>query len=497
MAKGLQDGFTPEVVIVGGGLSGLSAAVHLVRRGVKPLVLERDSILGGRARSWNDPVTGDSVTVGPHIFLSEYPNMRAFLRLLGTEDRIVWQKNRFIDIVDGTRVTEIAMKPLPPPLHYLPAIVMNPRFFPARDVRSNRKTALLCMGLSEDDVMTLDRTDALSALRKLGVTEDYIRNFWAFTALSIMNVPLSECSAGSVFRFFKLMISHKSYDVGFGDSGLGDLFTEEARAAIEKGGGRVLTGAGVECITGEGSRATGVRLADGTEIAAQEVLAALPPTALASIIPAGWRRRLRPFSSLHRFQPSPYISTYLWFDRKLTDRQFWARCYNEGDLNCDFYDYDNIYRKRSRPGSLITTNCIFCGRYSGLTDSEIVSRTVKELSEFLPEAATAKLVHSLVVRIPMAIHCPNPGVESLRPGVSTGVLNLFVAGDWIQTHVPASMESACGSGAKAAEAILAGRGRKAEIFIPRSESQGISALVERLAPRLRPLGLVPRPEDYI
>ncbi|MBI5844351.1 MAG: FAD-dependent oxidoreductase [Deltaproteobacteria bacterium] len=490
-------GFQPDVVIVGGGLSGLTAGLGLVQNGLKPLILERDAILGGRARSWIDPVTGDSVTVGPHIFLSEYPNMRKFLGMLGTDDRIVWQKGRFIDIVDGEKITEIRMRPLPPPTHYVPAIIENPKFFPFKDIRSNRLTALMCMGLSEEDVLTLDRMDALTVLRRLGVTEDYIKNFWAFTGLAIMNVPLSECSAGSIMRFFKLMISHKQYDVGFGDSGLGDMFTEQAKALIEKGGGRVLTGVEVSRITGEGDRATGVRLKDGTEIVAGHVLAALPPTQLGAIVPEAWKRFKKPFSTAHKFAPSPYISTYLWFDRKLTSRQFWARKYDENDLNCDFYDYSNIYRNRKTDTSLITTNCIYCARFSHMTDAQVVERTVRELSDFLPEAASAKLVHSLVVRIPMAIHCPGVGVESLRPAVDTDVLNLKVAGDWIQTNVPASMESACGSGWLAAQAILAEMGRDASYYVKRSPSQGIAAIVEHLTPRLRPIGLVPDPKDYV
>ncbi|MDI6797549.1 MAG: FAD-dependent oxidoreductase, partial [Desulfatibacillaceae bacterium] len=200
-----------DVAIVGGGLAGLTAAVGLIGTGLSVAVFEQDDILGGRARSWIDKTTGDSVTVGPHIFLSEYPNMLQLLRILKTENRIVWQRGKFIDIAKGEKIYRINMAPLPPPFNFLPSIIREREFFPIRDILSNRRAAWFCMGLSEQDILRLDRVDALSVLKKLGVTDDFINRFWRFVCMSIMNVPLEKCSAGAIFRFFKLMVSHMQY----------------------------------------------------------------------------------------------------------------------------------------------------------------------------------------------------------------------------------------------------------------------------------------------
>ncbi|QNB01462.1 NAD(P)/FAD-dependent oxidoreductase [Massilia sp. Se16.2.3] len=58
-------------VVVGGGLAGSSCAVALAGRGVEVTVLEAGERLGGRASSWRDGHTGDTVDIGPHIF---HPN---------------------------------------------------------------------------------------------------------------------------------------------------------------------------------------------------------------------------------------------------------------------------------------------------------------------------------------------------------------------------------------------------------------------------------------
>ena len=75
-----------DVVIIGGGLAGLTCAVVLADRGIRVAVLEVDRRLGGRAQSWIDATTNDPVHIGPHILLSAYPNMRSLLRRLGTEE---------------------------------------------------------------------------------------------------------------------------------------------------------------------------------------------------------------------------------------------------------------------------------------------------------------------------------------------------------------------------------------------------------------------------
>lgn len=61
--------------------------VTLARRGLKVLVLESRSILGGRARSWIDGVTRDPVHIGPHVVVSEYPNFFKLLEQLDTLHR--------------------------------------------------------------------------------------------------------------------------------------------------------------------------------------------------------------------------------------------------------------------------------------------------------------------------------------------------------------------------------------------------------------------------
>lgn len=446
-----------DAIVVGGGLAGLTAAVGCAEHGLRPIVLEAGEILGGRARSWTDPTTGDPVHIGPHIFLSIYPNMFRLLDALGTREKIVWQSGReFLTMVDGRREIPMKSAPLPAPMHFVPSVLADPTTT-LRDVVSNVPVSAFVLRLTPEEILAYDSMSAHDFLRAAGVAERYIQSFWSFTAMAIMNVPLRECSAAALLRFYQVLTGVKGYRIGFPDGGLGDLYAEQAAARIRDAGGEVRTGTRVRRLLGDARRVTGVELDDGRRIEGSPVVAALPPHALASLLPREWEG-VAPFTHLDAFQPCPYVSVYLWFDRKLTRRPFWARVFRPDDLNCDFYDYSNILSGAANRPSFITSNIIYADRIGKMSDGEIVAATVAEIAEYLPEAAAARLVHWQVNRIPMAIHCPRPGTESLRPDVATPVDGFYVAGDWTRTGLPSSMESACCSGWMVAERILAARG---------------------------------------
>ena len=82
----LSKGTEPKTVaIVGGGLAGLSCAKYLVDAGHKPIVLERNSMLGGKVSAWQDE-DGDWIETGLHIFFGAYPNMNVLFKVIHQMD---------------------------------------------------------------------------------------------------------------------------------------------------------------------------------------------------------------------------------------------------------------------------------------------------------------------------------------------------------------------------------------------------------------------------
>lgn len=472
-----------DVAIAGGGIAGLVAAVALAREGLDVTVVESEPILGGRARSWTDETTGDPVHIGPHIFLTHYPNFLKFQEVIDARGTIRWQDGRFLTMVEGQHAVEIRHAPLPPPYHFVPSLLGDPAIS-VRDLVSNWPMVQLALELTEDEVHALDAMNGIGFLRSMGVSETFIQRFWTFVCFTILNIPVEHASAGAMMRFYRRLIANPDLQFGFPDGGLGDTFVPQSARYLDKRGGKILLERRVTELAGDDGRVTGMKLDDGTEIVADHVISSLPPMALRDLIPRRWHRRHEVFANLVRFRPVPYKCVYLWFDRKLTDRQFWARYFDHNDLNSDFYDYSNIISGWEDRNSFIQSNVIWCHRVEGWSDEEIALATRDELAEFLPEAKKAKLEHWVVNHVPLVICAPYPGVDQIRPGVDTPVRGLTLAGDWIQTGFPSTMESAATSGWMAAEGVLAHEGVERPLTQPRLDIEGIGPVLRKLAPLL-------------
>jgi uncharacterized protein with NAD-binding domain and iron-sulfur cluster len=219
-------------------------------------------------------------------------------------------------------------------------------------------------------------------------------------------------------------------------------------------------------------------------LASTACIAALPAEDLRALIPDEWRSR-PPFAGMAAFEPCPYVSVYLWFDRKLTDDQLWTRLYAPPGLTSDFYDLSNIRPALAGKHSLTASNIIYSHRAAGLDDDEIIVVTRQELAEFAPEAAAATILHARMHRVPLSIHCPRPGTETLRPSADTPLPGLWLAGDWTNTALPASMESAVRSGALAAERVLASFGHPDRVALPPPALEGLAARLPSVVGRFR------------
>ncbi len=465
-----------DVVIIGGGLSGLACAVGLSGSGLAVTLVEASIELGGRARSWTDDVTGDIIDIGPHVITSEHRNMLRLLERLNTAAGIVWHTENFL-VLAGSEVVVMKRYPLPAPLSLLPNL-FSVRALSRRDLASNTRVVLFAMRLSEADVLRLDERNARDFLSEMGVTPRFIDWFWRTAAMTFMNVPLEQCSAGALLRVFRQLLGDNRFRFGFPGRGLGDLFVPGSVARIRAEGGRVFTQTRVQGLVYEAQRVTGVVLDTGAHIHTRFCVCAVTPAELRTLLPEPWTRA-EPFRSLGAFVPVPYVSTYLWLDRKLTHEQMWTRLWSPQNLNYDFYDLSNIRPGKRRGPSIIAGNIIHSPRARDLSDQAVIQATLDEVADFSPQARAAVVRHARVHRIPMAIPAPLPGIERLRPDVRTPIPGLLLAGDWTNTGFPASMESAARSGFLAAEQIWAALGRPRQLTLPMVPSSGFARLLSR------------------
>ncbi len=454
-----------KVIIIGGGLSGLSLGVNLVDKGYRVEIIEKKSYLGGRASNKIDKITHDPVPIGPHICINSYESFLKFLHKIGASADICWERSKFLDYVYHGEHYHSKASRLPAPWYMMP-MFFGYKYLNIFDKLSNIVFTSLIYFSSKTKLERFDEVTAYAFLKKYGVTDNSIAKLWRFFVLSMLNVPLEICSASEFCLLLKFWMEINHGSIGFTKVGLGDLYTQKASEYIRERGGSFIFNCSLENINFEKAKIQNIEVKDKgirKVLEADSYVSTLNPLDLRDLLPQDlvFSDYFRPLNS---YEPVPYISVNLWFDSKITDLKFWALINDEQSskyLNTDFYDQSNIYKHRKEK-SFITSNIIYSFPYHHLSDKEIVDKTLEELKKTFPKMQ-AKLVKYEVHRIPYVIYASIPGMRSKKLSIQTPYSNFYLAGDWTYKKIPQCMEAAVRSGNECAEIIVNNTNKKYSI----------------------------------
>lgn len=451
------------VIVIGGGLAGLSAATALADAGVRVQLLEKRPYLGGRATSYALP-DGSHIDNCQHVTLGCCTNLADFYRRVGAESKIRHYDHLFFADKTG-HVSSIYSSLLPSPFHMGISFLR----FGALAYRDKRAIAegMLRIARAGGKPADSDGATMLEWLRRNGQTDVAIARFWRVVLVSALNEELERTDARyGIDVFWKAFLANRhGYVVGIPSVPLGELYSG-CRQGIESRGGEVRTRATVRGIQFAGDAFRSLVLDDGTEMRADACIAAVPHDMLLEILPEEIRER-QAFANLRKLRTSPITGVHLWYDRKVLDKPF---------LTLLDHTVQWIFNK-SFNKSLTSGTPESAGNESGQylqlvisasyelvprTRQEIIDLCMKEVQEVLPLTRDAQLRKATVVKEVHATFSPEVGSDAWRPPQETDIPGFFLAGDWTRTGWPATMEGAVRSGYLAAEALLnfAGRPRK-------------------------------------
>jgi uncharacterized protein with NAD-binding domain and iron-sulfur cluster len=213
---------------------------------------------------------------------------------------------------------------------------------------------------------------------------------------------------------------------------------------------------------------------DGREESFDYVVFALPFDGLARILPdTSAAQPLR--NSLARFATSPITGIHLWFDRQISDLEHAVLL--DRTIQWMFHKSKLQQRSANGHGSYVELVVSSSKNLVEKSKQEIVDLAVRELAEFFPAVREATLLKSTVIKEVHATYSPRPGVDQDRPRPETIWPRVFLAGDWIATGWPATMEGAVRSGYLAAQSLarVAGQ-RDAAFLVPDLPSSGFMRL---------------------
>lgn len=450
-----------EVLIVGGGLAGLSAGVALAQAGCGVHLIEQKPFLGGRARSFVDSATGCVVDNGQHLFMGCYYDTLRFLETIGTLDRVRFQSRLTLQFLDRHgKASSLTCPNLPAPWHLLAGVLASNNF------TSHEKLEILRLGRalaasSQDGLPASEQLTVDEWLARLGQSEHLRRNFWDLLAIAAMNEDSRLASAAVFERVLRLALFHSPADsrLGYATTGLSECYTEAASDFIRAHGGTVETGRDVARFLISDRECCGVELRDGTVLESGVVVSAVPCFSFVDLLPADLLGAEPLFARLRALSPAPIISINLWFDQSLTDHDFiglrgttvqWL--FNKGSILSDSgLRASNPQFPRDGYVSLVISGA---HDYIGRPKDDLRALALCELGELIPASRPARLFHSLILKERFATFSPSPEAEGVRPPATTPIHGLYLAGDWTATGLPATIEGAVKSGYTAAQAIL-------------------------------------------
>jgi squalene synthase HpnD len=432
-----------KITVLGAGYAGLACALELVLRGHEVTLLEARALLGGRAHSFVDPKTGLVLDNGQHVLMGCYHETLGLLRQLGVSDRLQAPARLHVPYRSARGESSLTAT-APAPLHLLSALLN----FGELTFADRLAAAKLALRLRARQNPAPHETVG-AWLRRWKQTPNIIRALWEPLCLAALNEPVETGSAA----LFATVI-RRSFLGGSDDStiylsrvGLSELFAGEIDTLLRMCGGCTRLQAPVKALGFNGATVAAVELADGTRLQCDAVVSALPWHVLRGLLPAESKLA----AACRELGDAPIVSLHLWMDRVVLDEPF------VGFLDSPvhwIFSRDHVQgRTPGHPGHVVTIVISGAREMLELSAAELEELALREMRRFLPEAREAQVLHRMIYKARSATFAATPSAEELRPGAATQWNNLWLAGDWTDTGLPATIEGAIFSGRRAAMAV--------------------------------------------
>ena len=498
-----------KVVVIGGGLAGITAAVALAKAKHEVTLLEAKPRLGGATMSFNRD--GLVIDTGQHVFLRCCTAYRGLLDRLGMAAHAPLQPRFDVTVLAPGKRAGLRRRRVPAPLHMLPALLGYPFLNTPQRLRL-ALAALAFRRLNEAD----QKTDELRLgdwLEAHGQDERTRRVLWDLFSVSSLNVPGDDASLALAAVVVKtgLLGDADAADIGVPTLPLGELHGTAAARVLGKLGATVRLQTKVAAIepTGEGEFRIKLARSDAepddsagaagglgevvppgehsegssretTALLADAVVLAVPHEQAAKLIPAG----ALPAETVDGWAglgAAPIVNVHVIYDRKVMDVPFAAGVDSPVQWVFDRTRISGMHA-RGDDGQYLAISLSAADEYASTPVADLREKFVPALAELFPAAKDATVTEFFVTREKRATFRQVPGTAKLRPKAATELPGLVLAGSWTDTGWPDTMEGAVRSGLNAVIALVSPRGR---LPVPQGTNSQISELAENIGTEVK------------
>jgi squalene-associated FAD-dependent desaturase len=428
-----------NVVVVGGGVAGIVAALDCAQAGAAVTLVEVRPRLGGAAYSvsregiWQDN--------GQHVFLRCCTAYRTLLARLGSEELVELQPRLDIPVLSpGRAPATLRRSDAHPPLHLARALLGYPHLSLRERIAAARAARALARVGPEDDSRTLGEW-----LAEHGQSPHSIAVLWDLIALPTLNLPAAEASlALGAFVFQQGLLREASAgDIGLHRAPLQEIIGSPAARALAAAGVTVHLRWAAQRVTRIGGRFAVVGA--HSWLGADAVIVAVPHERAAAMLPD---EALRDAAWPGALASSPIVNLHVIYDRRVLEHRFAA-----GVDTPVQYLFD-----RTPPGwsdrQYVAVSLSGARAEMAMSTAALRERYLAALAELLPAAGAARVERFAASKEHAAPFAATPGSSALRPPAATPLDGLALAGAWTRTGWPATLEGAALSGHAAAAAVL-------------------------------------------
>ncbi len=422
-----------KIVVIGGGFAGLTSAALLSQQGHKILLFEASSKSGGRAYSFTDTVTGDVLDNGQHILMGCYHETLHFLSLIGAKKNFTFQKKLKIDFLrKNFEVLTLQASALPYPLNMLTAM-LNYQALELKDKLLMIRFFLRLPFILQDDIRKLSVSEWLIEEKQ---TNNTIKSFWEILCVGALNTSPIKASAFTFYSVIKAIFfrDNTSAAIILPAHGLSDAYVKAAEEFINSKQGEIYTDERVISLEAEGTKIVKIITAKRELTEFDSVIAAIPFHSLEKIVDV--RKTGITFSPEY----SSILNIHIWLKNNPLSSGFY------GLIDSEIHW---IFNKQTHLNIVISD----AGKFIGMDKDDLLKIIKSELQAYTnineDNITAIKIIHEK-----RATFIPSKEIINSRPKSMTSYENFFLAGDWIDTGLPSTIESAVKSGRMAAEALV-------------------------------------------